>query len=72
MVDGEEVGVSTYVRHRIRKVATDLYVISWAWDVRYSQKRFREIRQIRRVTDRAGAERFACKWGITFAFDSAA
>ncbi len=40
------------------------YVIAWRQDRHYYQSNIIEPMTIRRETDRAGAERFAKKWGV--------
>lgn len=46
--------------HRVHELADDLYRISWVVD----DRRGRYLRSFSRTTNRAGAERFAERWGI--------
>ncbi len=51
--------------HSIRRIGPDHYRLSWTHDRKVAGSRLRFPTTIRRDTDRAGAERFAKKWGIT-------
>lgn len=48
--------------HRITKVSDDEYSISWTYDTKSARLRY--PRQVSRITDRKGAEKFARHWGI--------
>jgi hypothetical protein len=50
--------------HRIRALPTH-YEISWTVEWR-DRKGVRYPRRVSRVTTRAGAERFAKRWGVTY------
>jgi len=50
--------------HRVHQPAADYYVISWMWDRYYRDSRLRFPQTVRRITDLAGARRFAKKWGL--------
>ena len=52
-----------YGQH-IRHISGDDYRISWVVDFHYATSRLRHPRTFSRLTDRAGAERFAKKWGL--------
>ena len=55
--------------YRIQRFGPDEFVISWAFDQCYRNSRQRFSNGSRRDTDRAGAERFAKKWGIQMPAD---
>lgn len=55
-------------RHRIRRVGA-MYELSWQFEVKYAGSRLLFHRTMRRDTDRAGAERFAKKWGCPMPTD---
>lgn len=55
--------------HRARKISEQVWEISWAFDMKYSGSRLRYPRVMTRITDKAGAERFAKKWGLTLRDD---
>jgi hypothetical protein len=42
----------------------DTFRISWSWDRYYTGSRLRYPQSMQRITDRAGAERFAKKWKV--------
>ncbi len=50
--------------HEWRRIAPDTYAITWAWDRYYPRSRLRYPQVRHAITDRAGAERFAKRWGI--------
>lgn len=50
--------------HRVRYIGWDTYRLSWCYDKYYVTSRLRFPRHMTRDTDRAGAERFAKKWGV--------
>lgn len=49
--------------HRITFVHAGFYRLHWTHDVKYPTSRLRFPRTITRDTTKAGAERFAKKWG---------
>ena len=51
--------------HAIRRIGPGHYRLSWTHDRKVAGSRLRFQATIRRDTDRAGAERFAKKWGVT-------
>lgn len=55
--------------HNIRKLMYGTYRLSWSFDMKYSGSRLRFPRTVTRDTDRAGAERFAKKWGCPMPAD---
>ena len=48
--------------HHISRIYEDCYRIYWSIDFYYKNSRLRHPRQFSRLTDRAGAEKFAKKW----------
>lgn len=48
--------------HQIHRLGENDYRISWTYDTKSA--RLRWPRRVSRDTDRAGAERFAKRWGI--------
>lgn len=50
--------------HRISKLMHDVYQISWVVDRYYKDSRLRHPTGCCRTTDRAGALRFAKRWGV--------
>lgn len=50
--------------HRIQRLNRHDFILSWTCDRYYKSSRLRWPRRNCRDTDRAGAERFAKKWGI--------
>lgn len=48
--------------HHIQRMGEDFYRLSWSVYSKYGRMLY--PRQYRRDTDRAGAERFAKKWGV--------
>ena len=50
--------------HRITRLCSDCYRLSWACDRYYSGSRLRHPTGTTRDTDRAGAERFAKRWKV--------
>jgi hypothetical protein len=57
--------------HRIRKIDNDTFRISWSYDTKIAGSRLRWPRGFSRVTDRAGAERFAKKWNTNMPKEAA-
>lgn len=55
--------------HRIHRLSADSFVISWGADRYYPSSRLRYPRHFRRITDLAGARRFAKKWKLAFKDD---
>jgi hypothetical protein len=55
--------------HRIEKLWSDGYFITWTVDYYYPSSRLRHPRCFRRCTDTAGARRFAKNWNIKFEDD---
>lgn len=51
--------------HWIARVGFDHYRLSWIVDRYYEGSRLRFPTAYRRDTDKAGAERFARRWGVT-------
>jgi hypothetical protein len=49
--------------HRIQRIGSDHYRLSWTFDTKIAGSRLRWPRTITRDTDEAGALRFAEKWG---------
>jgi len=50
--------------HRVSKVGPDHYRLQWTVDRYYAGSRLRHPRVDWRDTDKAGAERFAKRWGV--------
>ncbi len=48
--------------HHISRLGHDTFSISWSYDTKIAGSRLRWPRGFRRITDKAGAERFAKKW----------
>ncbi len=55
--------------HRVRKIGPDHYRLSWVVDRKYPSSRLRHPRSHSRDTDKAGAARFAKRWGLGFPVD---
>jgi hypothetical protein len=51
-------------QHRVQRLSNDIYEISWVVDYYYKGCRQRFPRHFRRLTDEAGARRFAMKWDV--------
>lgn len=49
--------------HRIRRLGFDEYELSWRVEYKINGSRILHHRMMHRDTNRAGAERFAKKWG---------
>jgi hypothetical protein len=52
--------------HRVIDFGNDIYRVSWVVDRYYPTSRLRHPRGCSRDTDKAGAERFAKRWGIAW------
>lgn len=50
--------------HRIRQFEADHFRLFWTVDFHYPDSRLRHPRGFSRDTDKAGADRFARKWGV--------
>lgn len=57
--------------HRIQALGGGGYTISWTVDTKYEGSRLRYPTGHQRHTDRAGAERFAKKWGLKMPVEKA-
>jgi len=55
--------------HCVKRVSTDCYRISWTIDGKVKGSRLRYPRTTSRMTDAAGAKRFAVKWKLTLRGD---
>jgi hypothetical protein len=51
-------------QHAIQRFGSDDFRLSWVVDFHYSGSRLRFPRRFTRDTDRAGALRFAKRWGV--------
>ena len=57
--------------HRIQRLGSDTFRLSWSWDKKYPGTRFRYPKRLSRVTDRAGALRFSKKWNVEMPAEAA-
>jgi hypothetical protein len=56
--------------HRVQKLGPDWgYRLHWTWDRYYPDQRVRYPQRMYRDTDRAGAERFVKRWGLSWMED---
>ena len=55
--------------HRINYLGDGCYRLSWVVDRHYANSRLRWPRRTTRDTDKAGAVRFAKRWGIDMPID---
>lgn len=55
--------------HAVKRVSADCYRLSWTIDGKVTGSRLRYPRTTTRMTDAAGAQRFALKWKLTLRAD---
>lgn len=65
---GRHSGGSGY-GHHARKITPDTWEISWMYDRYYTGCRLRYPQTMSRITNKAGAERFAKKWCLNLRDD---